>query len=70
MATLLTVVEGLNTGKLLWDSVGPWIQQLIENGKIANITITQADLEADSVNLGMDLDALHAAIEKAKSEGR
>lgn len=71
MATLLTVVEGLNTGKLLWDSgVGQLIQGLINRGKIPNVEITQADLDADSIDLGIALDTLHADIERAKAEGR
>lgn len=71
MATLLTIVEGLNTGKLLWDSgVGQLFQSLLDSGKIPNVVITQADLDTDSIDLGVDLDTLHADIEKAKSEGR
>lgn len=67
---LLTIVEGLNTGTLVWEQVGPWFKQLIENGKLANIEVTQADLDQDSVDLGMDLDTLQEEVDKAKAEGR
>lgn len=71
MATLLTIVEGLNTGKLLWDSgVGQLFQSLIARGDLPNIEITQDDLDKDSIDLGIDLDTLHAEIEKARAEGR
>lgn len=69
-ATLLTVVKAANTGLLVWETVGPLIQGLIENGKLPDTPVTQADLDKDSIDLGMDLDELHAAIEKARDEGR
>lgn len=70
MATLLSIVEGANTGVLLWDTVGPMIQGLIDKGTLPNVQITQADLDQDSIDLGHDLDALQASIDKAKAEGR
>lgn len=70
MSSLLAVVEAANTGIATWNLVGPWLQQMIANGKIANVPITQVDLDKDSIDLGVDLKDLQAAIDKAKAEGR
>lgn len=70
MSSLLTIVEAANTGLTLWSTVGPWLQQMIEEGKVMNVPITQEDLDRDSINLGHDLDLLQEAIDKAKAEGR
>ena len=64
---LLTIVEGLNTGALVANQVGPLIKQLIENGKLANVVVTQGDLDAASVNLGIDISDLDAAIARKKA---
>lgn len=65
---LLTIVEGLNTGVLLANQVGPLLRQLIENGKVdGSIVVTQKDLEKASVQLGLDIDALDAAIARKKA---
>jgi hypothetical protein len=64
-ATLLDIVKGTNTGLLLADTLGPLIQQLINAGKIdGGIPVTDADLKASSVSLGVELDGLHDAIER------
>lgn len=67
---LLTVVQAANTGILLWDTVGPWLQSLIHRGDVPNIPVTQDDLAQDSVDFGHDLDTLQTAIDaRAKREG-
>lgn len=66
MATLLTLVEGANTGVLLWNTVGPLVQSMLQNGADANTVVTQDQLDAASIDLGHDLDALQAAIDAKK----
>ena len=68
MGSLLSIIEGLNTGVLIWGQVGPLFRQLIANGKIdPNIVVTQDDLQAASVSLGMDISELDAAIARKKA---
>lgn len=67
MTTLLTLVEGANTGILLWNTVGPFVQQALQNGADANTVVTQEDLDAASIDLGHDIDDLDAAIQRKKA---
>lgn len=66
MVTLLTLVEGANTGVLLWNTVGPLVQSMLQNGADANTVVTQDQLDAASIDLGHDLDALQDAIDAKK----
>lgn len=67
MATLLTLVEGANTGLLLWNQVGPLVQQMLQNGADANTVVTQEQLDAASIDLGHDLADLQVAIDAKKA---
>lgn len=67
MATLLTVVEAANTGVILWNVAGPLVQQVLAAGGNAQTVVTQDDLDAASITLGHDLDALQAAIDEKKA---
>lgn len=64
MATLLTIVKGLNTGLLAVDVAGPLIESMLMRGAEAQTPVTDQDLKASSVSLGMELDELHTAIEE------
>jgi len=66
MATLLTVVEAANTGLILWNAAGPLVQQILATGGDGQTEVTQADLDAASIELGHDLDDLQAAIDAKK----
>lgn len=66
MATALTIVEAANTGVILWSVAGPLIQQILASGGDGQTEVTLADLDAASIDLGHDLDALEAAIEEKK----
>lgn len=66
MATLLTIVEAANTGVILWNAAGPLVQSMLQNGADANTVVTQEQLDAASIDLGHDLDALQAAIDAKK----
>lgn len=60
--TPLEVVQLANTGVLLWDTVGPLVQEAMENGT----DVSLADVETASVEAGHSLDGLRAAIEEKK----
>lgn len=60
--TPLEAVQLANTGVLLWDVVGPFVQQAMENGTDINLE----DVEAASIEAGHSLDGLRAAIAAKK----
>lgn len=62
-ATLLEAVQLANTGVLLWNVVGPLLEQALAAGEEA---ISLDDLEAKSAEAGVELDALAAAIAAAR----
>lgn len=62
---LLTAVKLANTGKMLWDVVGPLLQQSMENNRP---TILISDLKQKSDDLGEDIEELD--FELAEKEAR
>lgn len=62
MLTPLEVVQLANTGVLVWDAVGPLVQQAMENG----VDVTIDDVEKASVQAGHDISDLRLAIEAKK----
>lgn len=66
MTTLLGIVEAANTGLMVWDVAGPLVQHFMEMGKGSLDVITDDDLAAASLQLGLDIDELHQAIAEKK----
>lgn len=62
----LAIVRLVNTGILVWDNVAPLVERAMETGE----DVSMADLESASGQLGEDLIALAAAIERARARGR
>lgn len=57
--SLLMLVKLANTGIMLWNTVGPYIQGMLERGE-TETTMDQVELAA--TNAGHDVEALRAAI--------
>lgn len=62
----LAIVRLVNTGILVWDNVAPLVERAMETGE----DVSLEDLEKASGQLGEDLIALAAAIERARKRGR
>lgn len=66
MTTMLGIVQAANTGLMVWNVAGPLLEHFMEAGKSVLEVITDDDLKAASVQLGLDIDDLHQAIEDKK----
>lgn len=66
-ASLLEAVQLANTGVLVWNVVGPLLETALAAGES---TISLDDLEAKSVEAGVELDALAEAISAARGRFR
>lgn len=62
-ANLLEVVQLANTGVLMWNVVGPLLEQALAAGES---TVSLDEVEIAAAQAGADLDALAAAIAQAR----
>lgn len=69
--TVLSVVQAANTGLLLWNQVGPFLQGLLESrGSLSATTpVTDQDLRQASIELGDDISELDESIRKREAGG-
>lgn len=61
---LLMIVKWANTGLLLWDSVGPLVENALSKGEM---TVSLEDVGAAAAQAGVDIDSLQAAIDRKKN---
>ncbi len=66
MKNTLEIVKLANTGILLWNTVGPLVQQALESGE----DVTLEDVDAAQAQSQSALDALKAGIDRARAAGR
>lgn len=64
---LLEIVRALNSGILLWQTVGPLVQLAMENGQDE---VPLDDVRSAQAMAGLALDGLDEAIARAQAEGR